>query len=312
VTDYQTARIALEYSHILAGLRVTAETARTFTRLAREWPPLEGRDPPLEEMTRDVQAVLDYMGAAHDLDARLYPHGELLWDDSAADEAPPPDDDEDDDDLVAGYNRRFRDGDSPDHGVYYALFGFCDSKWEAFDCIENRATDGVLERVPAQLKAALGALMATHTKVVPHLDRWGPRAADGGYAPGWAHVPRVPPPLVDALDQAADFLDALVGVERGRVGEVVPQGTTPPKGKRPIPAAVIESLLGDESRRVMQIAESEDHDTEKKLRLICAIDRRHLGWTSEQFGQLLGVRSAAIRKTRFWTVERRRLMAENQ
>lgn len=58
-------------------------------------------------------------------------------------------------------------------------------------------------------------------------------------------------------------------------------------------------LLGKESHRILGIASS-DKTADEKMRAICEIDRRILGWSSLDLGDLLSVKPSAIRKTAFW------------
>jgi hypothetical protein len=65
----------------------------------------------------------------------------------------------------------------------------------------------------------------------------------------------------------------------------------------------VAALLGDESRQVLKVAQS-DPSADNKMRAICAINRRFLGYKSHEWADLLGVTDAAIRKTSFWKVDR--------
>jgi hypothetical protein len=74
---------------------------------------------------------------------------------------------------------------------------------------------------------------------------------------------------------------------------------------RSLSGKAVEVLLGDEARKVLEIARSNE-SADTKMRMICGSDRRFLAWDSEQWSELLGVSSPAIRKTPFWREDRQR------
>jgi hypothetical protein len=77
------------------------------------------------------------------------------------------------------------------------------------------------------------------------------------------------------------------------------------------PSAVEALLLEEESQRVLAIARG-DQSADDKMRAICAVDRRFLGWNSVQWAHLLGVKDAAIRKTTFWVSDRKLAIEANR
>ena len=66
----------------------------------------------------------------------------------------------------------------------------------------------------------------------------------------------------------------------------------------------VEALLGDKAQEVLKVARSNE-SADSRMRAICGIDRRFLGYESPQWAELLGVSDAAIRKTPFWKQDRR-------
>jgi hypothetical protein len=83
------------------------------------------------------------------------------------------------------------------------------------------------------------------------------------------------------------------------------QPTDPSKLSRSVSGDAVEALLGDEAQKVLKIARS-GRSADSKMREICGIDRRFLGYESPQWADLLGVSDAAIRKTPFWKQDRQR------
>jgi hypothetical protein len=51
---------------------------------------------------------------------------------------------------------------------------------------------------------------------------------------------------------------------------------------------------------VLAIAHNRQLSADERMRRICAIDKKYLGWTSPQWAALLGVSANAIRLTPFW------------
>lgn len=82
----------------------------------------------------------------------------------------------------------------------------------------------------------------------------------------------------------------------------------PPKPGRTVSGSAVEMLLDPEILEVVQSGQSSDD----KMRRICDIDRRFLGFDSEQWANLLGVKGGAIRKNPFWTTGRKRAIEENR
>lgn len=77
---------------------------------------------------------------------------------------------------------------------------------------------------------------------------------------------------------------------------------------KPTPSQVatspVEVLLGEESRDILDIANSTKKSADTKMREIYRIDRRFLAWDSPKWASLLKVDPAAIRKTAFWKADR--------
>jgi hypothetical protein len=78
------------------------------------------------------------------------------------------------------------------------------------------------------------------------------------------------------------------------------------KGRNPVSAKAIESLLGAEAQRIMTIAAQTDIPLEEKMRAICRIDQRFRGYNSSKWAELLGVTPNRIRQLPFWTQELRK------
>ena len=97
-------------------------------------------------------------------------------------------------------------------------------------------------------------------------------------------------PLLKPLDQEASGTngeDAGVSVSERRNAR---HSSTPRS---------LEALLGADAREVLEIVRS-GKSTDDRMRAICSLDRRFLGYTSNQWGDLLGVGDGAVRKTPFW------------
>ena len=75
-----------------------------------------------------------------------------------------------------------------------------------------------------------------------------------------------------------------------------------PEGKNKA-AKAIETLLDEPGEQVLKITRSKK-SSDSKMREICRIDTRFLGFDSPHWSRLLGVSEAAIRKTTFWKVDR--------
>ncbi len=70
---------------------------------------------------------------------------------------------------------------------------------------------------------------------------------------------------------------------------------TTKEGKKP----AVETLLGEDSGEILKIAGSKK-STDTRMREICRLDRRHVGWNSPRWADLLDVSEGAVRKTPFW------------
>jgi hypothetical protein len=117
--------------------------------------------------------------------------------------------------------------------------------------------------------------------------------------------PIASPAAIARLEEAAGRLMAFLAAPQIATpalieGAAQPQ---PPKSEK-VSLGAIEALLGKESQQVLAVARGDD-SADDKMRAICAIDRRYLGWNSVQWAQLLGVKDAAIRKTTFWISDRK-------
>ena len=77
------------------------------------------------------------------------------------------------------------------------------------------------------------------------------------------------------------------------------EGSKPKAAKQ----AAVERLLGEESAKVLSIANSKK-SADDKMREICGIDLQFLAYSSPEWAVLLGVTDAAIRKTTFWNEDR--------
>jgi hypothetical protein len=103
---------------------------------------------------------------------------------------------------------------------------------------------------------------------------------------------------------ADDYEAWLRAARQGTQGhESSEQAAGTPKLSRPAPGNAVEALLSDEAHQILEVARSR-RSADDKMREICAIDRRFLGYDSPQWAELLGVSDAAIRKTAFWVRDR--------
>jgi hypothetical protein len=110
-------------------------------------------------------------------------------------------------------------------------------------------------------------------------------AARRGYQPPETEADRAAPEAVPAATLPAD-------------------NGAPPRG--PVSQKALETLLVD-SEPVLRVARDTNRTAEERALEICRLERRFLAWNAEQWGELLGVTSAAIRKTDFWTKDRPQL-----
>lgn len=72
-------------------------------------------------------------------------------------------------------------------------------------------------------------------------------------------------------------------------------------------AQAIDTLIDETGAKILEIARS-DKSTDSKMREICELDNRAAGWKSAMWAKLLGVSDAAIRKTQFWKIGRRKYL----
>lgn len=110
----------------------------------------------------------------------------------------------------------------------------------------------------------------------------------------------VPDPAEVVARSEADAVPK-IETEGEQVAEAV--GEQPDKSEPVIKGSAVEVLLGADSREILDIARSKK-SADDKMREICRIDQRFLGYTSPGWAELLGVSDAAIRKTRFWGHDR--------
>jgi hypothetical protein len=105
------------------------------------------------------------------------------------------------------------------------------------------------------------------------------------------------------LDQVADALEGVPAGAGPSAGDGA--GSDRPKPRQGVPGSGVELLLEEDAKAVLGIAHSK-RSADVKMRDICRLDRRYLGWDSGQWAELLQVSDAAIRRTRFWKEDRRR------
>jgi hypothetical protein len=120
---------------------------------------------------------------------------------------------------------------------------------------------------------------------------------------------QVGPDFLEWLGVDSSVLRAGLRQERAKLSKEIPKTETKPEEQRsahrPTKVSAIESLLGQESQKILGIVRS-GQTADAKMRAICAIDLRFLGWNSEQWAHLLGVKGPAIRQTHFWTEGRQK------
>jgi hypothetical protein len=83
-----------------------------------------------------------------------------------------------------------------------------------------------------------------------------------------------------------------------------------PKSGSSAAVTALEVLLEAEGQEVLEVVHS-DKSADEKMRAICKIDKRYVAWKSTRWAQLLGVKDAAIRKTTFWTSDRKRILSRD-
>lgn len=75
---------------------------------------------------------------------------------------------------------------------------------------------------------------------------------------------------------------------------------------------VIELLADSMTLEMREIVTSPKFPSaDKKMRELCRIDSRFLGWDSPRWAKLLGISDPAIRKTKFWTEDRPRMIGDD-
>lgn len=106
-------------------------------------------------------------------------------------------------------------------------------------------------------------------------------------------------------------LELLEDGGRWRRYSITPAALNPPAVDGEAVMHVVGLVSGEAGRRIITIANDENLTVEEKMARISVIDNAHLGWSGEQWSELLGVSAAACRKTDWWKVERPRLMGRD-
>ena len=113
------------------------------------------------------------------------------------------------------------------------------------------------------------------------------------------------PTWLAELDELADEYQS---VELSGVNAPEPAATEPATNATnvtdPALLAQFANLLDDTALKVLTIIQDGERSVDDKLRLLSALDVRHYGKTSKQLADLLGVTEQAIRKTKWWKVDR--------
>lgn len=116
--------------------------------------------------------------------------------------------------------------------------------------------------------------------VIPLQD--GGTQLNGGM--GYRSLPRVAKEVGESVSRAKD---SVASDEDGVSGDMIFQ--------------MSELLMvGDTGAQVMRIATDDSITTDQKMRELCKVDRRYLGFNSKQWSVVLGVTPSAIRQTGFW------------
>ena len=68
-------------------------------------------------------------------------------------------------------------------------------------------------------------------------------------------------------------------------------------------ASAVEMLLRDGSKEILEIVNSKK-SCDSKMREICGLDTTFLAWNSPQWAEFLDVSETAIKKTKFWRLDR--------
>ena len=70
------------------------------------------------------------------------------------------------------------------------------------------------------------------------------------------------------------------------------------------------AMLDDNHARIIAIADNPELDVDTKLRTIATIDQRFTGKTADELATLLKVTAAAVRKTKWWKVDRKAVLGD--
>jgi hypothetical protein len=167
-----------------------------------------------------------------------------------------------------------------------------------------------------RVTAAVADLARRHDDQARHLG-WlgsylGGRLPKQGMRP---EVEAVAPDLLDLLEAAGQHLQDVVNQVR-RVGAdqqpddglKLPSDETPQKTGGHLSARACELLLSEGALLVANIARQENTSLDNKLRSIARLDKRYYAWDSEVWAEFFGVTPGAIRRTKFWRVDRKQYM----
>jgi hypothetical protein len=127
--------------------------------------------------------------------------------------------------------------------------------------------------------------------------------------PHWTAEPQTEVQALEVIDKIIACCRAAIGCGgdapaaiNGKPLRTRTEGTV---NERSLSASAVEALLTDSAPVVLKIVQS-DRSADDKMRAIAAIDQRFFGWKSPQWAELLRVSDNAVRRTRFWTVDRKR------
>jgi hypothetical protein len=131
-----------------------------------------------------------------------------------------------------------------------------------------------------------------------------PRVIDGKVVRPKGSLPAKPLRGVDLLEAAIETIptDTDDSPALGDQPKTASPATEPASIKNTID--MVNSLMLDENAARVAAIASGTQSADQKMRDICDIDQRYYGCDSSRWADLLGVKSAAIRKTKFWTVAR--------
>jgi hypothetical protein len=110
----------------------------------------------------------------------------------------------------------------------------------------------------------------------------------------------------------SDLLLSLTDQGRAELALRIEADGGPPATKAKASGNAVEALLRDEDSQAILNVTRSDKSADTKMREICGIDKRYLAWQSPQWSGLLGVDSAAIRKTKFWKEDRKLAIEADQ